>query len=174
VSDDAARIVRAHLYGTLVIGVFVVIPVLALRHLDSYIPFRLPDMLRYPGFALLLAGAVLSYTSFFFFLSDGKGTAFPTDPPKTLVIRGPYLYVRNPMYTGNLAIIFGAALWFASPADLLYALLMCVVTHVYITASEEPVLVQRYREPYLEYLKTTPRWLPHLTRGGSTVTRSAR
>ena len=129
----------------------------------GFMPFTLPDALRYPGLALLLAGAALSYTSFWFFISEGKGTAFPTDPPKELVIRGPYLFVRNPMYVGNLAIIFGAAFHFASPADLLYAIVMCFVTHVYITASEEPVLVRRYQDPYLRYVKTTPRWLPRLS-----------
>jgi protein-S-isoprenylcysteine O-methyltransferase Ste14 len=173
-SEDAARILRAHLYGTLVIGIFVVIPVLYLRRLDPWLPFGLPDVLRYPGFALLLAGAALSYASFFFFLSDGKGTAFPTDPPKTLVIRGPYVHVRNPMYTGNLAIIFGAAFWFASPADLLYAVVMCFVTHVYITTSEEPILVRRYQELYLNYVRTTPRWLPGLGRGASPLGRNRR
>jgi protein-S-isoprenylcysteine O-methyltransferase Ste14 len=162
-TEDTARVIRAHLYGTLVIGIFVVLPVLALKRLDAFLPFTLPDALRYPGMALLLAGAALSYTSFWFFISEGKGTAFPTDPPKELVIQGPYLYVRNPMYVGNLAIIFGAAFYFASPADLLYAVVMCFVTHVYITASEEPVLVRRYQDPYLRYVKTTPRWLPRLS-----------
>jgi protein-S-isoprenylcysteine O-methyltransferase Ste14 len=173
-SETTARIIRAHLYGTLVIGIFVVLPVLTLKRFDGIMPFTLPDILRYPGMAVLIAGALLSYTSFFFFLSDGRGTAFPTDPPKQLVVRGPYLYVRNPMYVGNLAIIFGAALYFASPLDLLYAVVMCFVTHVYITASEEPVLVRRYQELYLQYVKTTPRWLPRVSRDGSAVARGGR
>jgi len=173
-SEVTARIIRAHLYGTLVIGVFVVIPVLTLRRFDGLLPFSLPDVLRYPGLVLLIAGAALSYTSFFFFISEGKGTAFPTDPPKQLVIRGPYLYVRNPMYVGNLAIIFGAAFFFASLADLLYAIVMCFVTHIYITASEEPVLVRRYQHLYLQYVETTPRWLPRLARGGSAIARGGR
>ena len=173
-SEDTARVIRAHLYGTLVIGIFVVLPVLLLKRFDGLLPFTLPDAFRYPGMALLVAGAALSYASFWFFISEGKGTAFPTDPPKELVIKGPYLYVRNPMYVGNLAIIFGAALYFASPADLLYAVAMCFVTHLYITASEEPVLVRRYRDPYLRYVKSTPRWLPRLTRRESASARGGR
>jgi protein-S-isoprenylcysteine O-methyltransferase Ste14 len=173
-TEDGARVVRAHLYGTVVIGIFVVLPALVLRRFDALVPFSLPDPLRYPGLALLVAGAVLSYTSFWFFITEGKGTAFPTDPPKELVIRGPYLYVRNPMYVGNLAIIFGAAFYFASAAVLLYAVAMCFVTHFYITASEEPVLIRRYQDPYLQYIKTTPRWLPRLSRTGPAIVRSGR
>lgn len=166
-SEYAGRVLKAHFYGTVVIGIFVVLPILLLKRLDAWVPFTLPDVLRYPGLLLLVAGSLLSYTSFWFFIQEGKGTAFPTDPPKELVIRGPYLYSRNPMYVGNLGIIFGAAFFFASPMDLLYAVLMCFVTHFYITASEEPVLVQRYRDPYLQYVKSTPRWLPGLSRGGA-------
>jgi protein-S-isoprenylcysteine O-methyltransferase Ste14 len=166
VSEYVGRVVRAHLYGTLVIGIFVVLPVLGLKRLDPLLGLRLPEILGGLGMVILVAGAALSYTSFWFFIQEGKGTAFPTDPPRTLVVGGPYLYVRNPMYVGNLAIILGAALYFASPVVLAYGVLMCVVTHVYITASEEPVLIRRYQGAYVRYLETTPRWLPRLSAGG--------
>jgi protein-S-isoprenylcysteine O-methyltransferase Ste14 len=158
--EGVGRFVRAHLYGAGVIGLFVVLPVFLLRRFDGYVPITIPELARYPGLLVLLGGAVLSYTSFWFFITKGRGTAFPTEPPKEMVIRGPYCYVRNPMYVGNLAIIFGEALLFASPVLLLYAIGMCVVTHVYVTGSEEPVLTQRYGERYLQYVRTTPRWLP--------------
>jgi len=159
-SENVARFVRAHLYGAGVIGLFVVLPVFILPRLDGYVTLRIPEFARYAGVLVLLGGAVLSSTSFWFFITKGRGTAFPTDPPKEMVIRGPYRYVRNPMYVGNLAIIFGEALLFASPVLLLYAIVMCVVTHLYVTVSEEPVLTRRYGEVYLQYLRTTPRWLP--------------
>ena len=160
-SEEGARFIRAHLYGAGVIGIFVVLPFFALPRLD---PFALPEVLRYAGMIVLPAGAALSYTSFWVFIRYGRGTAFPTDPPRELVIRGPYLYVRNPMYIGNLAIIFGAALYSRSPALLLYAVAMCVVTHLYVTLSEEPVLSRRYPNSYLQYVRTTRRWLPRLPR----------
>src|SRR5947209_10370917 len=61
--SDRARVVRAHLYGTMVILIFVVIPVLLLRRLDGWLPFSLPDALRYPGLVVLVAGSMLSYAS---------------------------------------------------------------------------------------------------------------
>lgn len=172
--ESVAQFVRAHLYGAMVIGIFVVLPVFVLRRFDASPTLALPDFLRYVGVVVLAAGAALSYTSFWLFITQGRGTAFPTEPPKELVIRGPYRYVRNPMYIGNLAIIFGEALWFTSPALLLYAIAMCFITHLYVTASEEPVLNRRYGGPYLQYVRTTPRWLPRLPRGGSVVARGER
>jgi len=159
-SEGVGRFVRAHLYGAGVIGLFVVLPVFVLPRFDSYVTVTIPEFARYAGLLVLLAGAALSYTSFWFFITKGRGTAFPTEPPKEMVIRGPYRYVRNPMYVGNLAIIFGEALLLASPVLVLYAILMCFVTHLYVTVSEEPVLTRRYGELYLQYVRTTPRWLP--------------
>ncbi len=34
------------------------------------------------------------------FASYGRGTPAPIDAPKRFVVRGPYHYVRNPMYIG--------------------------------------------------------------------------
>jgi len=158
--EYVARFIRAHLYGAGVIGLFVVLPAFVVPGLDGYVPVTIPSLARYAGLPVLLAGAVLSYTSFWFFITKGRGTAFPTEPPKEMVIRGPYLYVRNPMYVGNLAIIFGEALLFGSPALGVYAVVMCAVTHLYVTRSEEPGLTRRYGPLYVEYLRTTPRWFP--------------
>src|SRR5690349_18574389 len=48
------------------------------------------------------------------FVSAGKGTPAPIEPPKQLVARGLYRLVRNPMYVGVLTLICGQALFFAS------------------------------------------------------------
>src|ERR1051326_2407323 len=41
----------------------------------------------------------------------GRGTLAPIDPPKHLVVRGLYRYVRNPMYVGMVLVVLGEA-WF--------------------------------------------------------------
>jgi protein-S-isoprenylcysteine O-methyltransferase Ste14 len=161
-TEAVARFVRAHLYGTMVIGIFVVLPVLGLRRLDTALALAVPDVLRYLGLVVFLAGGTLSYASFWLCITQGRGTAFPTEPPKEMLVRGPYRYVRNPMYIGNLAMIFGLGLWFSSAAILLYAIAICLVTHLYVSASEEPALIRRYGEIYLRYVRTTPRWIPKL------------
>ena len=44
----------------------------------------------------------------------GRGTLAPVDPPRHLVVRGLYRYVRNPMYVGVISILLGEALLFGS------------------------------------------------------------
>src|SRR4030095_8150689 len=48
-----------------------------------------------------------------------KGTPAPFDPPRKLVIRGPYRFVRNPMYIGAGMTIAGAALFYEDVSILM-------------------------------------------------------
>jgi protein-S-isoprenylcysteine O-methyltransferase Ste14 len=153
-------LLRAHGYAVLVVGVFLVtLPWLA-HTLGSAWGVRLPAALAPIGYVALPLGAVLSYSSFWLFMTRGRGTAFPTDPPRTLVVAGPYRYLRNPMYVGNLAIVFAEALAFRSPGVLLYAGLLSLLTRVYVTRVEERALEGRYGEEYRRYRNLVPGWRP--------------
>jgi hypothetical protein len=55
----------------------------------------------------IAAGAVLEAACIWEFARSGRGTLSPADPPKDLVIRGLYRYVRNPMYLSVTLIILG-------------------------------------------------------------------
>ena len=48
------------------------------------------------------------------FATSGRGTPGPYDPPRDLVVRGLYRYVRNPMYIGVGCVLLGEAILFAS------------------------------------------------------------
>ena len=94
------------------------------------------------------------------FLTKGRGTPNPLDPPKFLVARGPYRWVRNPMYVCATLILFGEALVFDSPTLLLYALAVLVGFHLFVVLYEEPTLRRRFGTPYEDYCRAVPRWLP--------------
>jgi protein-S-isoprenylcysteine O-methyltransferase Ste14 len=159
----AGILLRAHGYAILVVGTFLVgLPWLAHTVVEPWLDAKLPAALAPLGYILLPLAAALSYHSFWLFMTRGRGTAFPTDPPRQLVILGPYRYVRNPMYIGNLAIVFAEALAFRSAGVLLYGVLLSCVTHFYVTRSEEPALEARYGEAYRRYRGTVPRWVPVL------------
>jgi protein-S-isoprenylcysteine O-methyltransferase Ste14 len=160
-------VARAHGYAVLVVGVFLVALPLAARSLDPILGVRLPGVAAYVGSATLACCAALSYGSFWLFITRGRGTAFPTDPPKALVVLGPYRYVRNPMYVGNLGIVISGALLFRSPGMLLYAVVLCWLADRYVKRVEEPALEARYGDAYRRYRGAVPRWLP--TRRGSIV-----
>lgn len=115
------------------------------------------------GTLLIILGVGLVIYTNKEFLKIGRGTLVPTAPPKKLVVAGVYRYVRNPMIIGGLMIIFGEALIFASIE--LFALFVAIfsINHIYFVYSEEPGLVKRFGDDYIEYKKNVPRWIPRLT-----------
>jgi protein-S-isoprenylcysteine O-methyltransferase Ste14 len=123
----------------------------------------------FPRLVPQLVGVVLIVTGFFFFLASlrefalkGRGTLAPWDAPPHLVIHGPYRYVRNPMISGVVLILFGEALVLWSAAQFLWAVLFLGINAVYIPLFEEPQLRQRFGQDYIDYCRQVPRILPRL------------
>lgn len=154
-------LVKALLFAALTVGCFMVlIPGLAMKF-DTYIKITLPEYFSVVGYITFVLSAILSYTSWRLFITQGKRTAFPTDPPKKLIILGLYRFVRNPMYIGNLCMIFSEALIFKSPSIFIYFLVAFVLVHIYII-HEEKLLEKRFGTDYINYIKNVPRWIPSL------------
>jgi protein-S-isoprenylcysteine O-methyltransferase Ste14 len=155
---------KANMYAVLVIGLFLVLLPWAVIGLFGWHPLssllNSGQTLRAVGLVIGLIGGCLSYTCMTTFVMKGRGTAFPTDPPKTFVILGPYRYVRNPMYIGNLILAVGVGLLVDSATYLVYTAVLAVVTHLYIVLSEEPKLRRRFGREYADYQKATNRWIP--------------
>ncbi len=76
------------------------------------------------------------------FVTDGRGTLAPWDPPRELVVRGLYRYVRNPMISGVVSILVGEALLLASRPHLRWALIFLGINAVYIALLEDPLLAR--------------------------------
>jgi protein-S-isoprenylcysteine O-methyltransferase Ste14 len=106
---------------------------------------------------LLLFGASLGR-----FVSEGKGTLAPWDPPRRLVATGPYRYVRNPMISGVIFLLVGEALVLRSSPHAAWALAAAAVNAVYIPLLEEPQLERRFGDDYRRYCRHVPRLLPRL------------
>lgn len=153
-------LLRAHAYGVVVIGLFVIVLPAYARGLDPVAGGTLPPWLVYGGWTIFLVGGLLSYWSFWTLVNLGNGTAFPYDPPRRFVEAGPYRSVRNPMYAGNLAMILGLALASRSPGMLTYAIVMGAVTHLYVVGVEERRLLIRFGDHYASYRRRVPRWMP--------------
>ena len=160
------RIIR-HLLAIAVLpfSVTVLIPVWLARRSD--IPLAVGSDAREIagqslGAVLLGLGLLLFGATFRKFDRDGQGTLAPWDPPRRLVVRGPYAYVRNPMISGVLLVLFGEALVLLSRPHLEWALLFFAINAVYIPLLEEPRLRERFREEYREYCRHVPRLLPRL------------
>jgi protein-S-isoprenylcysteine O-methyltransferase Ste14 len=116
--------------------------------------------LQVSGLALLGVGLLLFVSSLRRFATEGRGTLAPWDPPRRLVVRGPYRYVRNPMISGVLLVLFGEGLILLSRPQLEWALIFLGINAVYIPLFEEPMLAARFGESYREYCRHVPRLLP--------------
>jgi protein-S-isoprenylcysteine O-methyltransferase Ste14 len=77
-----------------------------------------------------------------------------------LVTYGIFGWVRNPLYVGNFFIWMGfvvisGVLWFLPIAILIFG-----IEYALIVAYEEGVLESIFGQEYLDYKRTTPRWIP--------------
>ena len=155
------------LFKTLVIGPVFLCIVAFLIPLGIFIATRhriLANMgaVRYAGLIPFTLGACLSLWCVKDFVVRGRGTPAPFDPPTQLVLKGPYRYVRNPMYVGLFLVLVGEAMLYASFFVLLYALFLVAAAHIFVVFYEEPTLRRRFGESYKQYLRSVPRWLPRM------------
>ena len=153
-------IARAVTYSVLFIGLLLV-----------YVPARLlswsgvtrPTAVgawQFFGMAVGAVGAALALWGIFTFPSAGKGTPAPFDPPRRLVIGGPYRFVRNPMYLGAALALAGAALFYGSWPLLIYPSLFLLATHLFVVWYEEPALRRAFGRDYEAYCGRVRRWRP--------------
>lgn len=109
---------------------------------------------------LFVPGLALFCASVHHFFAYGRGTLAPWDPPRRLVVRGPYRYVRNPMISGVMLMLCGLALGLRSWPHGIWAALFVLGNAVYIPAIEEPSLERRFGAAYREYGEHVGRFLP--------------
>ena len=112
------------------------------------------------GLITLLFGFSLVALTIYLFATIGEGTLAPWDPPKHLLIQGPYAYVRNPMISGVLFIILGESILLNSNLIFIEWLIFFVINSIYFILSEEPNLEKRFGQEYVNYKLNVPRWIP--------------
>jgi protein-S-isoprenylcysteine O-methyltransferase Ste14 len=112
------------------------------------------------GMLLGAAGAALALTCILTFVFIGRGTPAPFDPPRRLVVQGPYGLLRNPMYVGGGLALTGAALFYQSILLFGYAGLFFAITHLFVVLYEEPTLRRTFARDYETYCRRVGRWWP--------------
>jgi protein-S-isoprenylcysteine O-methyltransferase Ste14 len=113
------------------------------------------------GWLLIAWGIALYFhCAFWGFALRGKGTPAPIDPPKKLVVEGPYHVVRNPMYWSVASVLLGEALVFHSLVLAELAVAFFAGTNLFVLFYEEPVLRRKFGAEYEDYCRRVPRWLP--------------
>jgi protein-S-isoprenylcysteine O-methyltransferase Ste14 len=110
--------------------------------------------------AITAAGGYLAIRTANLFTTSGDGTPAPWEPPKKLVIAGPYRYTRNPMISGAILILLGETVLFNSWPLFIWTIVFLAGKMVYLPLIEEKKLKQRFGEPYVSYMAQVPRWIP--------------
>jgi protein-S-isoprenylcysteine O-methyltransferase Ste14 len=151
---------RAATYATLFIGLFLVfLPARVISWTGVARPSALGPV-EVGGVAIAVAGGLLALWCIVAFAFVGRGTPAVFDPPRRLVVSGPYRFVRNPMYLGAIMPLFGAAIVYHSLALLGYTIVFGAATHLFVVWYEEPKLRCVFGADYDAYLARVPRWLP--------------
>ena len=102
-----------------------------------------PTPATWAAIPVITAGAALYAWCVWNFAAVGGGTPGPWDAPSRVVAVGPYRWVRNPIYIAALLVVLGEAWLFTSLALLVYAGIMAVFFHLFVTGydvAEVPVL----------------------------------
>jgi protein-S-isoprenylcysteine O-methyltransferase Ste14 len=137
----------------------VLVPYLLLS--SQFNSFRINiSILRFFGMIPILFGVMIYFWCAWDFTFIGKGTPAPFDPPKELMIKGPYRYVRNPMYIFVALVLIGEGIFFETTILFLFAALAMPFFHLWVVLYEEPTLKRKFGWAYERYCEQVGRWLP--------------
>jgi protein-S-isoprenylcysteine O-methyltransferase Ste14 len=92
--------------------------------------------------------------------TSGQGSVLEAT---TLNTRGPYAYVRNPLYVGNLGIVLGLLLIAHDVWVYTIGLGFFFGEYFFIIRAEEGFLRGLYGQTYDEFCRKVRRWVPRLT-----------
>jgi protein-S-isoprenylcysteine O-methyltransferase Ste14 len=146
-----------------IFGAFTAVFVLAAIFVDRLLglPRLLPEAATLPvSIPMIAVGLAVTAWSAFHFLK-AKGTPVPFNPPSKVVKTGPYQYARNPMLTGIFLFLFGVGLTLNSVSLVTFFTPLYVLINVWeLKKIEEPELIKRLGDEYIEYRRQTPMFIP--------------
>ena len=145
--------------------VTIIIPTLLLIFVEKRAIF---DVLSSHLYFIILGGAIIGIGLILFiscnlvFIKKGSGTLMPlrSTETRTLVIVGPYKYVRNPMIIAVLVILLGESFFFGSFWILIFTAIFFIGNLIYIPLVEEKGMEKRFGNRFLHYKQNVRSWIP--------------
>ena len=114
------------------------------------------------GFVLTLLGESLRFWGVSYAGSLTRATGSVGAPE--VVVAGPFSYVRNPLYIGNVLMYIGVGIMAnaITPWLVVAALIYFGIQYSLIVSLEEEFLEKEFGDGYLEFKKNVPRFFPRL------------
>ena len=114
-------------------------------------------------FLLIIPGGIIMFVSIkkYFLLLSGIRAVYTEDEEPELKIDGIHRFVRHPLYTGTILVVWGFFFIFPYLNNLLAVILLTLYVIVGIRF-EEKKLVNEFGEKYLEYMEKVPPLIPRL------------
>ena len=116
-----------------------------------------PELL---GLTLLIVGAITTLWARIALARNWSG-AVALQEDHELIVRGPYRFVRHPIYSGFLLMVLGTVLA-QGRAQAFAALIILFVTHLWKLRAEETLLAQHFPQSYPAYKARTKALIPFL------------
>jgi protein-S-isoprenylcysteine O-methyltransferase Ste14 len=120
----------------------------------------LPIWLRWIGVVSLLCGSGL-FVWTFRTLGHNLTDTVVTREKHTLVVHGPYLWIRHPLYSSAALVILAVSLMAANWFFLIGGIAVLAIL-IMRTRTEETNLVARFGDSYQRYMDRTGRFLPRI------------
>ncbi len=119
------------------------------------------------GFCFVILGEFLRFWGVSYAGSETRTTG--NVGASYLITKGPFSYVRNPLYLGNMLMYFGFGLMADSPLLALVGLFYFFFQYTMIISLEEEGLMKKFLDEYVKYFQAVPRFVPSMKKyaGGS-------
>jgi protein-S-isoprenylcysteine O-methyltransferase Ste14 len=122
------------------------------------LPFPVPPIVRYIGFALVVIGFLLGLGAVFAF-RRARTTLDPYHPVSSIVTSGIYGFSRNPIYLGFLLMVIGIPLNSGTYWGIVLAPIFIWLCNNLVIEHEEVYLEHEFGETYTSYKSRVRRWL---------------
>lgn len=139
------------------------VPLLVGVVLGRVTPWRMPTGGGWPvaltslGLVLLAAGIGLMVWAAVVMWRH-RTTVIPWAKVEHLMTGGPFRFMRNPIYVGDVLVYLGVTLVAGTWWPLVMIPLPLFVMQRYVIAREEAYLAERFGEPYAAYRRQVRRW----------------
>ena len=141
-------------------------PVLALLHIIAAyllawflpLPFIVPSIVKYIGFALVVIGFLLGLGAVLAF-RRARTTLDPYHPVSTIVTSGVYGFSRNPIYLSFLLMVIGIPLNSGTYWGIILAVIFILLCNRLVVEHEEAYLGKKFGTTYSDYKSRVRRWL---------------